>query len=72
MVTAVDDDKIIDIETKMAHQEHLLLALNDALSKQQAQITELEKLCQSLVERFRALSEAGEGSDENDERPPHY
>jgi SlyX protein len=71
-VTPVDDDKIIDIETKMAHQEHLLLALNDALSKQQAQITELEHLCQSLVERFRALSVAGEGGDEGDEPPPHY
>lgn len=69
---AVDDEKIIDIETKLAHQEHLLLALNDALSKQQAQITELELLCQSLVERFRALSEADGGGDESDEQPPHY
>jgi len=71
-VTPVDDEKIIDIETKMAHQEHLLSALNDALSKQQAQITALEHLCQSLVDRIRALSEAGGGNGDDNERPPHY
>lgn len=70
-MTSVDDDKIIDIETKLAHQEHLLESLNDALTNQQAQIIELENLCQSLVERIRALSEAG-GDEENDEPPPHY
>ncbi len=71
-MTSVDDEKIIDIETKLAHQEDLLLALNDALSNQQAQIAALELLCQSLVERIRALSEAGGGNGQDDERPPHY
>jgi len=71
-VTLVDDEKIIDIETKLAHQEHLLSALDDALSNQQAQIAELEHLCQSLVERIRALSEAGGENIDDDERPPHY
>lgn len=67
----MNDEKIIDIETKLAHQEHLLASLDDALSNQQAQIIELENLCQSLVERIRALSEAG-GEEQNDETPPHY
>jgi SlyX protein len=70
-VTSVDDEKIIDIETKLAHQEHLLASLDDALSNQQAQIAELEQLCQSLVERIRALSGAG-GGERDDEPPPHY
>lgn len=68
----MDDEKIVDIETKLAHQEDLLAALNDALTNQQAQIAELEHLCQSLVERLRALSEAGTGHANDDERPPHY
>ena len=68
----MDDEKTVDIETKLAHQEHLLSALNDALTNQQAQIAELERLCQTLVERLRALSEAGAGIDNDDERPPHY
>lgn len=63
---------MIDIETKLAHQEDLLLALNNALSNQQSQIAALEHLCQSLVERIRALSEAGEGSGDDNEPPPHY
>ena len=71
-MTSVDDEKTIDIETKLAHQEHLLSALNDALSNQQAQIADLEKLCRSLVERIRALSEAGPGNSNDEERPPHY
>ncbi len=68
----VEDEKRIDIESKLAHQEHLLQELNDALSNQQAQISGLEHLCQSLVERIRALPEAGEGSGAEEQNPPHY
>ena len=71
-MTPVEDEKLVDIEMKLAHQEHLLLELNDALSNQQAQIAGLEHLCQSLVERIRALSEAGGGNGAEDEKPPHY
>jgi SlyX protein len=71
-MTLVDDEKLIDIETKIAHQEHLLSELNDALTNQQAQIAELEQLCRSLVERFRALSEGGGGNEDDDKPPPHY
>jgi SlyX protein len=71
MVTSVEDEKLIDIETKLAHQEHLLATLNDALTKQQAQLAELEHVCRTLVERIRALSEAG-GHEPDDETPPHY
>jgi SlyX protein len=72
LVTSVDEEKIIDIETQLAHQEQLLSALNDALSNQQAQIADLEQLCRSLVERIRALSEAGPGNGNDHEQPPHY
>ena len=72
MVTRVDDEKLIDIETKLAHQEHQLAELDDALSNQQAQIGNLEHLCQTLVERIRALSETGVGGNADDEKPPHY
>ena len=69
----VDDERAINIETKLAHQEDLLSVLNEALSGQQLQIAGLERLCQTLVERIRALSDSGgrDGSDV-DERPPHY
>ena len=68
----MDDEKIVDIETKLSHQEDLLAALNEALSNQQLQIAGLENLCRSLADRLRALSEAGAEDAQADDRPPHY
>jgi SlyX protein len=66
----MDEDRLIDIETKVAHQEQLLSDLNEALSDQQAQIGRLESLCKSLIDRLKSL---GDGADQSsDERPPHY
>jgi len=67
---AMDEDRLIDIETKMAHQEQLLSELNDALTDQQAQIGRLESLCQSLIDRLKSQVEHADPS--GDERPPHY
>jgi SlyX protein len=67
---AMDEDRLIDIETKMAHQEQLLSELNDALTDQQGQISRLESLCQSLIDRLKSLAEHADPS--GDERPPHY
>ncbi len=68
----MDENRAIEIETKLAHQEHLLSELNDALTGQQAQISRLERLCRSLIVRVKSLS-AGVPADETlDERPPHY
>lgn len=63
---------MIDIETKLAHQEHMLAELNTAVTNQQSQITLLEDLCETLVGRVRSLSEAAPDGDPADERPPHY
>lgn len=71
LVISMDDDRIVNIEIKLAHQEHSLSALNEALTNQQAQISKLEDLCHSLAERIRLLAASG-GDDDGDERPPHY
>jgi len=63
---------MIDIETKLAHQEDMLADLNTAVTNQQSQITLLEDLCETLVGRVRSLSDAAPESDPADERPPHY
>ncbi|MDX1404674.1 MAG: SlyX family protein [Woeseiaceae bacterium] len=68
---SVDEDRLVNIEIKLAHQEDVLAALNEALTSQQAQITRLETLIDSLIERVRVLSEARAAQD-GDERPPHY
>lgn len=66
----MDNDKIIEIETKLAHQEYLLGELNDVLTAQQAQIAGLEGLCKSLMSRLQEVSDSAQSGD--DERPPHY
>jgi len=68
----MDKDRLIDIETKMAHQEQLLSELNEALTDQQAQLSRLETLCYSLVDRFKSLADNASVDETSDERPPHY
>ena len=66
------EQRFVDLETKLAHQEHLLLELNDVITKQQGNIMRLEKLCDSIVERVRSLGEALPAGTDVDEKPPHY
>lgn len=69
----MDENRLIDIEMKLAHQEKLVDELNQVLTDQQARITELEELCRLLAERLRSAGEGGaEGGSPDDERPPHY
>ena len=68
----MSEDRLINIETKLAHQEQLLLELNEVLTEQQARVMQLEQLSTSLVERIRAIGEAAPEDGPVDERPPHY
>ena len=68
----MSDERLVEIESRMAHQEHLLLELDDVITKQQEKIMRLEELCASLVQRMRAIGEALPGGLPEDERPPHY
>jgi len=68
----MDDERLIDIESKLAHQENLLAELNSALTSQQAQIMRLETLCESLIEQIRSMSDGASSADAAGERPPHY
>ena len=71
----MDEQRLIEIESKIAYQDDTIFQLNDVLCKQQNQIDRLENLTQQLLGRVRDLSENSAGSAENsavDERPPHY
>lgn len=68
----MDEERLIDLETKLAHQEHLLSELDDALTNQQAQIAQLELFCKSLLDRIKTLPDGEAGGGMDDERPPHY
>jgi SlyX protein len=64
----MDEQRLIEIESKIAYQDDTIFQLNDVLCKQQNQIDRLENLTQQLLGRVRDLSE----NSTVDERPPHY
>lgn len=66
------EDRFIDLESRLAHQDKLLSDLNDVVTDQQQKIMQLENLCKSLLERLHAAVEGMPSSDSGDERPPHY
>jgi SlyX protein len=67
----MSEERLVDIETKLAHQEHLLIELNDVITKQQEKIMQLEELCGSLADRVRTISEALPEEGSGNEVPPH-
>lgn len=66
------DERLIDIETQIAHQEHSVAELNDALANQQTQIAQLELQVRTLTDRLRAIADAAPGGVDDDAPPPHY
>jgi len=68
----MSEERFIDLESRLAHQDQLLNELNDVVTRQQAKIMELNALCQSLIDRVRSMGDASPPGDSGDERPPHY
>jgi len=64
------EERFVDIEIKLAHQEDLVESLNQRVYEQQKQIDKLEALLAGLAEYVRNNS-LGSQSPLN-ERPPHY
>lgn len=68
----MSEDRLINLESKLAHQDQLLNELNEVVVEQQARIMQLEQLSTSLIDRVRAISESAPGEGVQDETPPHY
>jgi SlyX protein len=64
-----NNDRFIDIEIKLAHQEDLVESLNQRIYEQQKQIDHLETLLARLAEHVRTRDAAQAPLNE---RPPHY
>lgn len=65
----MSEDRIINIETKIAHQELLIEELNKVIYDQQKAIDILEKRITSLSQR---LQEFTEDVGPANQKPPHY
>ena len=68
----MSDERLVDIETKLAHQDHLMIELNEVITNQQDRIMKLEELCSSLVERVRSIGDSMPGGASQEDPPPHY
>lgn len=66
------EDRFIDIEIKLAHQEDLVESLNTRVYEQQKQIDKLEQMCAALVQHVRDQAQSGGGGAAAHEPPPHY
>lgn len=69
----IANDRLIDIETKLAYQEDLLQSLNDIVVEQRRFIDLLEIRLQRLAEKINSANQGEQFSDNaEDELPPHY
>jgi len=67
----MSDERVTELEIKVAYQEDLLQALNDVVSDQQQQLIKLEEVSRLLGQRIKNMTES-EGINQGVELPPHY
>lgn len=65
------DNRLIDIEIKIAHQEDLVDTLNQTVYEQARRIDQLEAMIAKLAEHVRNNAHSGPNTILN-EKPPHY
>ncbi len=65
-----NEDRFVDIEIKLAHQEDLVESLNQIVYQQARRIDQLEGMVAKLAEHIR--TSAQNGQNPVNDRPPHY
>jgi len=66
------EERIVELETKLSFQEHLIQELNEALTHQQQQLDALQHKLESMHEQIQAgLSDEIRPVSE-EVPPPHY
>ncbi|MBT8084010.1 MAG: SlyX family protein [Woeseia sp.] len=69
----MDEQRIIELETRIAYQEHTISELNNAVADQQQQLTRLMRVLESLTARLAVMAEMmPEADSPQNEQPPHY
>ncbi len=65
-----NEDRFIDIEIKLAHQEDMVESLNQLVYEQQKRMDKLEAMCGALAQHIR--DNAHGGPNPVNDKPPHY
>ena len=65
-------ERLTEIEIKLAHMEQTLNELSDVLYRQQGLLDRLEARCEELRHRIETNDGGASGMAPEDEKPPHY
>ncbi len=65
-------ERITELEIKLAHLEQTVVELSDVLYRQQGMLDRLDSNLERLQQRVNASGDAASNPDPADEKPPHY
>lgn len=65
------DNRVMELETRLAFQDDTIQALNDVVVTQQRQIERLQAQIAALIKRQEEMATPADGFGE-DSPPPHY
>ncbi len=69
----MDEERLIEVETRLAFQEQTIKTLSDIIYTQQKQIDELENLYVSMKKQPKTEEKTPQGINNLiHEKPPHY
>ena len=66
------DERITELESRVAFQEDALDKLNDVIAQQDKTIFELKKLITVFNQQLKTVGQESQDSSFNDAPPPHY
>jgi len=64
--------RLIELETKISYQDHIIGELNEVVTRQQQQIDRLEKAVKRLQAQLKQSDHAEIARPEDELPPPHY
>lgn len=68
-----DQERIAELESRVAFQEETLDKLNDVVSHQELEIEKLTRMVKIINQQMKSLRlDDGHFSPENEPPPPHY
>ena len=66
------ENKIIDLQSKLAFQDETINELNEVITDQQNQLDQLSEEIRLLNLRISSVAEASNVTEEKEPPPPHY
>lgn len=66
------EERLIDLETRLAFQERTLLELEEVILRQQQDLDQLTRRLHAAEQRVEAVAEARQHDAADEPPPPHY